>query len=178
MKNILRYGLTLMLICAIAAGVLAYTYENTQKVIELNKAKERDLLLRELLPEAIEFVPSSNKPKSIDPLVNINEIYIGKRDGKEVGKVWEVSTKGYSSDIVLLVAVNDDGVIEKVKVVSQQETPGLGTEVTKDNFLGQFIGKKEPNLEVKKNITPVSGATISSSAVVRAINEVLKHNRI
>ncbi len=178
MKNIVRYGLTLMIICAIAAGVLAYTYENTQKVIELNKAKEKNLLLKELLPEAIEFIPLSNKPKSIDPLVNINEIYIGKKDRKDVGKIWEVSTKGYSSDIILLVAVNSEGVIEKVKVVSQQETPGLGTEVTKDSFLGQFLGKKEANLEIKKNIIPVSGATISSSAVVRAINEVLKHNRI
>ncbi len=54
----------------------------------------------------------------------------------------------------------------------------LGTEVTKDDFLAQFIGKKEANLEVKKNVKPVSGATISSSAVVRAINEVLKHNKI
>ncbi|ACI18870.1 RnfABCDGE type electron transport complex subunit G [Dictyoglomus thermophilum] len=178
MKNILRYGLTLFIICAIAGGVLAYTYETTQKVIEANKIREKIMLLKELIPDASDFVSSSNKPNSFDPLVTIKEIYIAKKDGKDVGRVWEVSTKGYSSDIVLLVAINDSGAIEKVKVVSQQETPGLGTEVTKDDFLAQFIGKKEANLEVKKNVKPVSGATISSSAVVRAINEVLKHNKI
>lgn len=176
MKNLLRYGLTLMLICGIAAGVLAFTYERTQKIIALNKIREKENLLKEMLPKATKFVMLSNTPKANDSSVKIHEIYVGKNIESIVGTVWEVSTYGYSSEIFLLVALSTDKRIEKIKILSQQETPGLGTEITKRDFLDQFIGKNTPNLEVKKNIMPVSGATISSSAVVRAINEVLRHN--
>lgn len=176
MKNLLRYGLLLMVICGIAAGVLAFTYENTQKVIALNKVREKERILKEILPGASEFVQISNIPKVVDSLVKIHEVYIAKNGNKKVGTIWEVSTQGYSSEIIILVSLNSNREIEKVKVVSQQETPGLGTEITKDDFLKQFFGKNKPNLEVKKNITPITGATISSSAVVRAINEVLRHS--
>lgn len=178
MKNFLRYGFLLMIICGIAAGVLAFTYENTQKVIALNKIKEKEKVLKELLPEASEFIKVSNIPKVKDSLVKIHEVYMGKNGNTKVGTVWEVSTQGYSSEIVALIALNSKKEIERIKIISQQETPGLGTEITKEDFLKQFSGKNEPNLEIKKNIIPVTGATISSSAVVRVVNEVLRNSEL
>ncbi|HOJ92775.1 MAG TPA: RnfABCDGE type electron transport complex subunit G [Dictyoglomaceae bacterium] len=175
MKDIFTYGITLMLICALAAAALAFTYEKTQKVIELNEAREKEKALKEILSSAKRFVKLENNITPKDPLVNIQEVYIGYDDGEKVGSIWEVSTKGYSSEIKLLVGVDKNNKILEVRVMSQEETPGLGAEVTKEGFLKQFLGKNEPNLEVKRNINPVTGATISSRAVVRAINEVLNH---
>jgi electron transport complex protein RnfG len=175
MKQILRYGLILFLVCSIAAGVLAFTYENTQKVIEINKKLEKEKILKEMIPEATEFKKVENLPKVENKLVKINEINIAYKGQEKIGSIWEVVSKGYSSDIILIIGINKEGKIEHISVLSQQETPGLGSEITKDSFLKQFIGKDTPNLEAQKNITPVSGATISSSAVVRAVNEVLKH---
>ncbi|PMQ02088.1 MAG: NADH:ubiquinone oxidoreductase [Dictyoglomus sp. NZ13-RE01] len=173
MKEIITYGLILMLICAIAAGALAYTYIQTQKVIAQQKEREKLQALQELLPNAKEFEKVSNLPTPKNKLVKIFDIYIGKNNDKFIGKVFEVSIRGYSSDINLMIGIDSSGKIVKVKVISQQETPGLGANIVKDEFLSQFIGKSSPNLEIKRDIQPVTGATISSRAVLNAVKEVL-----
>lgn len=173
MKEIITYGLILMIICAIAAGALAYTYVQTQKVIALQKEKEKIQALQEILPMAKHFDKIIGLPTPKDKLVKILEIYEGKNDNQRVGKVIELSIRGYSSNINLFVGLDNEGKITKVKVISQQETPGLGAEISKDKFLEQFVGKDSPNLELKKDIQPVTGATISSRAVLRAVKEAL-----
>ncbi|MGB9856680.1 MAG: RnfABCDGE type electron transport complex subunit G [Dictyoglomaceae bacterium] len=173
MKEIITYGLILMFICAVAAGALAYTYIQTQKVIAFQKEKEKNQALQEILPMARHFDKVSNLPTSKDKLVKILEIYEGKNDNQTVGKVIELSVRGYSSNINLFVGLDIKGKITKVKVISQQETPGLGAEISKDKFLDQFIGKDSPNLELKRDIQPVTGATISSRAVLKAVKEAL-----
>jgi|YelNatPaOPRAMG01_1025707.scaffolds.fasta_scaffold00897_12 electron transport complex protein RnfG len=173
MKEIITYGLILMIICAIAAGALAYTYVQTQKVIALQKEKEKFNALHEILPLAKHFDKVENIPKPKDKLVKILEIYEGKNNNQKVGKVIGLSVRGYSSDIHLFVGIDNFGKITKIKVISQQETPGLGAEVSKDSFLNQFIGKDSPNIELKKDIEPVTGATISSRAILRAVKEAL-----
>ncbi len=173
MKEIITYGLILMIICAIAAGALAYVYNQTQRFILIQKEKEKLQALQEILPLAKHFDKINNIPKSKDKLVKIIGIYEGRNNNQNVGKVFELSIRGYSSDINLLVGLDDSRKITKVKIISQKETPGLGAEITREEFLSQFIGKNSPNIELKKDIQPVTGATISSRAVLRAIKEVL-----
>jgi len=139
------------------------------------RKKEKERILKEIIPEATDFKKVENPPKSDSNLVKITEVYIAYKGNEKTGTVWEVTSKGYSSDILMIIGTNKEGKISHITILSQQETPGLGTEIVKDSFLNQFIGRDTPNLEVKKNVTPVSGATISSSAIVRAVNEVLKH---
>lgn len=173
MKEIIIYGLILMIICAIAAGALAYVYNQTQKVIAMQKEREKIQAFQEILSLAKHFDKVDNIPQPKDKLVKILGIYEGKNDNQKVGKVIELSIRGYSSDINLLVGLDISGKITKVKVISQQETPGLGAEITKDEFLNQFIGKNSPNMELKRDIQPITGATISSRAVLRAVKEAL-----
>ncbi|MEN2983487.1 MAG: RnfABCDGE type electron transport complex subunit G [Dictyoglomaceae bacterium] len=173
MKEIVLYGVILMIICAIAAGALAYVYIQTQKIIAMQKEKEKLQALQEILPLAKHFDNISNVPEPKDKMVKIIGIYEGKNNNQKVGKVVELIIRGYSSDINLLVGIDTLGKITKVKIISQQETPGLGAEITKDEFLNQFIGKSSPNMELKKDIQPVTGATISSRAVLRAVKEAL-----
>lgn len=173
MKEIITYGLILMIICAIAAGALAYVYNQTQRVILMQKEKEKLQAFQEILPLAKHFNKINNIPKSKDKLVKIIGIYEGKNNNQNVGKVFELSIRGYSSDINLLVGMDNSRRITKVKVISQNETPGLGAEITREEFLSQFIGKNSPNIELKKDIQPITGATISSRAVLRALREVL-----
>lgn len=76
---------------------------------------------------------------------------------------------GYGDDIELLVGFSCDGLIAGVTVIEASgETPGIGQRVTEEAFLAQFGGLKY-NAEGTK-IDGVSGATVSSTAVVKAVN--------
>ena len=67
-----------------------------------------------------------------------------------------------------------DGVITAIKVDSANETPGFGTRCGEDEaFLGQFIGKKATP-DLGEGIDALAGATVTSKAVVEALNTLFK----
>lgn len=101
----------------------------------------------------------------------------------------EVVVNGYAKNgIDVLVAMNSDGTVKAVSVVSLSETPGLGTKVDSDSFLSQFVGvssaklsggnsggfyKGEPKTDDNPNaaeIDAVTSATYSSKGVIEAVN--------
>ena len=107
------------------------------------------------------------KPDNVEKLIK-------KSDGSIA---LEIITNGYSKNgLDLLVAMNADGSVKAVSIVSVSDTPGLGTKVQDSNFLAQFDGKTG-HLEVTKNqpksdneIQAVTGATYSSTGVTNAVN--------
>ncbi|MGB9612981.1 MAG: FMN-binding protein [Candidatus Margulisiibacteriota bacterium] len=98
------------------------------------------------------------------------EVLAGKK-----GKADLVSPRGYAGQIDMMVGVGEDGKVIKVKILNQRETPGLGANIIKEEFLKQFSGKslKDP-IEPKKDIDAITGATISSRAVSIGVKEALK----
>ncbi|MDO8970039.1 MAG: FMN-binding protein, partial [Saprospiraceae bacterium] len=93
-----------------------------------------------------------------------------------------LSGKGYGGSIRLLAGVDRQGGITGIKVLEHAETPGLGSKIneveykqTEPKFLQQFIGKKANALVLVKGATAdgiqaITGATISSRAVVTAVH--------
>jgi len=76
------------------------------------------------------------------------------------------SKSGYSSNVETLTALTPSLEIIGITVVSQNETPGLGTRVTENAFTGQFKGKTPATYD---QVQAITGATISSSAVIDAV---------
>ncbi len=78
---------------------------------------------------------------------------------------------GFAGPVAVLVGFNDMGEIVSLVIGDESfsETDGLGAEALKPEFAAQFIGKKAP-LKIT-DIDALSGATITSEAVVAAINE-------
>ena len=158
-NEILRLGLTLMLIGLIASLALALTNQFTEKRIEMQLELQLKNSLHKVMPEAKHF-----KDKA--------DYYESYRDDKLVGRVLKVDAQGYSSIIQLLVGLDLQNKIIGVDVLSHVETPGLGANVEKENFLSQFKGKDIITLDIKKesgNIDAITGATITSGAVTDAI---------
>ena len=85
-----------------------------------------------------------------------------------------VTAKGYAGEFDVSVGILADGTIEGIRIgeTSFQETEGLGTRVLEKSFRDQFIGKQGP-LAYGEGIDAVSGATITSNAVLDAVNEAL-----
>lgn len=91
------------------------------------------------------------------------------------GTAVAVAPRGYGGPIEMLVGIDKAGKVSGVKVINQRETPGLGTNVAGTKFLTQFLGKtKRDQLEPKKDIDAITGATISSRAACLGVKEALE----
>ena len=87
---------------------------------------------------------------------------------------------GYGGDIQLAVGVSLDYSIKGIAFLTINETAGLGMEAQNKEFLDQFIGKQVLQYSYTKTgstsdseIDALSGATITTSAVVDAVNTAL-----
>ena len=86
-------------------------------------------------------------------------------------EVLEATAKGFVSDVTVSLTV-ENGAIATFSVDASGETAGLGQRAMEDDFTSQFIGKSAP-LTLGDGIDAISGATITSTAVVDAANEAL-----
>ena len=143
MKKILSLTLSLTIISAVCAGVLAYVNRITAGPIEETAAKNENAAREEVL--------------------------CGEKGRAAIG----VSHSGYGGDIKLMVGFKEDGkTVISYKVLAAAETPGLGMKLTTPEFAGQFRGKDATHLKVSKDggeIEASTSATITSRAVCEAI---------
>ncbi|MGB9683176.1 MAG: FMN-binding protein [bacterium] len=161
MKEHLKTALLLAFICLLAAGSLGYFYQLTEPIIVQQQVNAKLAIKKELLSQATEFK---------DVKVRGQEVSLGIDNGKIIGGVITLSVKGYGGPIDMVVGADTDGRITGVRIISHNETPGLGERATKESFLSQFIGKDQEELNKTKLIT---GATISSKAIRNGIKEAL-----
>ena len=84
------------------------------------------------------------------------------------------SAEGFGGgDVIVNVTVGDDGSVSKLVIDASSQTEGYGTRVAEDAaFAEQFIGQAGP-FAIGENIDALSGATITSKAVVEAVNNAL-----
>ena len=76
---------------------------------------------------------------------------------------------GYGGDVTVTAIINENGVIAHLLVDASSETEGIGQKVMETEFLAQFLGKTLP-VTLGEDVDAVAGATISSQAVVDALN--------
>ncbi|MDD5060577.1 MAG: RnfABCDGE type electron transport complex subunit G [Candidatus Omnitrophica bacterium] len=163
MKEMMRYGFILALICVAAAGLLATVNSFTRsKIIEQLQQEER-AALKEVMPNAVKFNEVRNdKGEEV--------LYYKAFDNQDklIGFVFKAGSKGYSSVIETLAGILLDDRISAIKVISQNETPGLGVRITEKKFTDQFKSKNSLDLS---GVETIAGATISSRAVINSVKK-------
>ncbi len=107
------------------------------------------------------------------------------KDGENIGYIFTVDEKGYGGTVSVMTAINTDGTVAAVEIIdASNETPGLGQNVKNSNFYTQFKGLAD-NITVirggsanadNNEINAVTGATISSKAVTKAVNRALGYS--
>ena len=164
MKETARYGFILALTCVIAAGALSGVNALTRSKILAQALAEEQAALKEVMPDAARF----SEVKSKDEI-----LYYKAQDsqGNLMGFVFKASGKGYSSVIETLAGIFPDGKISAIKVISLNETPGLGMRVTEKSFTSQFNNRDALDLS---GVEAISGATISSRAVIDSVMKKAK----
>ncbi len=108
-----------------------------------------------------------------------NDCYVVFTDNNTIGYAVKTIGSGYGGTIEMLVALEptnlsstDDLILRGLSVISHSETPGLGDKITQSFFLDQFQEVLFSGIELSKtggDIDAISGATISSKAVINGI---------
>ena len=140
MKDILKLGVTLFAICAVAALVLGVTNNITAPVIEERNIQASNEARKTVLPEADEFKELEGMNSDI-----VLEVYEGIKDGQVIGYTIKTSSKGYGGAIELMVGISKDSKITGVEIGNHSETPGLGSKATEPMFKNQYVDKDVSN---------------------------------
>jgi electron transport complex protein RnfG len=159
MKEMLRYGFILMLICLVASGMLATVNSLTRARIIAQAQAEEEASLKEVLPEAARF-----DAVKIESETAYYKAY--NKDDRLIGVAFKAIGKGYSSQIETVSGMLRNGTITAIKIISHNETPGLGSRVAETDFTRQF---ERRNIQDIKGVQAITGATISSKAVMDSV---------
>ena len=180
----MKMVLVLTLIAVVAAGLLGYVAELTQPRIRENALRELRQGISDVLPGLKDYQERFKEDKF--------EIYEGKNEaGKTVGYAIVRSGAGFSDRIKLIFGVNEDlSKIFSLKVLEQKETPGLGAKITDELHFLQFWQDKSITGPIRyakpprarddlreHEVNAVTGATISSEAVVQTVNRAVEDAR-
>ena len=166
-RKILLPTLSLTLICLFTAFTLALTNYLTKDQIakaerEAYLSAAREVLAADTLTELAR--------KDMEGFVGTDA------EGKVVGYVFKTSAKGYGGTLSIVVGLDADGSVVGVSVEATDETPGLGKNVEKSEFLSLFIGKSAAERPViKENVDAVTGATYSSRAVAEGVSLAISY---
>ena len=167
MNKIFRLVITLFLITAVVAAALACVNAITKDAIAANQEKKTQDALAVVLPDA----GNLQKVELTGDTGIVSEVY---SDGESYAV--KVLPGGFDGEITMMVGISQ-GKVTGISVISHTETPGLGAVAAAQNakgeaFRGQFVGQ-EGTLAVGDQIDAMSGATITSNAVVTGVNAAL-----
>jgi len=174
----------LLIVASFLFGLLiAVTDAGLSPRIEQNKINKRNRLVGGLLPEAKNFI-AMDAPIEIESARSKKEkveVYKAMSEAGEcVGWSFNASGSGFADKVELVVAV--DAKFEKIAgfdVLSSNETPGFGDQIKYDYYRSQYKGAPTGELKlisvgdptkIDSQIVAISGATVSSEAVVEIVS--------
>lgn len=152
----LKPVVVLTVICLVVSAALVGTYNMTKPVIDAATAAEEKAALVAVLPNGTSF------DKVDCDVENVLEAY---KDAGGSGYVFKSQGKGFAGMITLMVGVDSNGKITGTKVMDHSETAGIGTQIEKESFQAQYVGKNS-SLE---DVETITGATFSSKGFNTAI---------
>ena len=171
MKKILHLVLSLTIISAVCAAVLAVVNDITKERIANLSTMKANNAAKAVLPKEVKAF--ANKADPADKNISILVAYADDAHTKIIGyAVPGESANGYGGVIRLMVGLSADRKVFSYQVLAANETPGLGAKLGEPGFSGQFKDKSAATLAVKKDggeIEAITGATITSRAVCGAI---------
>lgn len=199
-KNTLVHDTVCLFVITLIAGILlGAVYQITKKPIEVQEEKVKqeayaavyagaefsadDDVNARLAEFQKDMAAGKIKTASGADLsdVEILEIMKATVDGTDAGYVVTCTGKGYGGAVKLALGIDDAGVVKGIQIMDcTNETPGLGQNSSNEDWNKQYVEMNtSQELSVVKDgtgskengtIDSISGATITSSAVTRAVN--------
>ncbi|MCM1364598.1 MAG: RnfABCDGE type electron transport complex subunit G [Faecalibacterium sp.] len=170
-KDIIVPAAALLVICFVAAILLALTNNVTKGKIAQNAVDTENASRQLVLSAATDF-------SKAETYADTEITYCKGTDasGNLVGYIFTSAAKGYGGDVKVMVGFDTNGEIIGFEILDcSNETPGLGQNSKKLEFKERFIGKSgeltvNKNSNEGQNVQAITAATITSTAVVNAVN--------
>ena len=174
-----------------AAGLLVVAvYRATLPRIEGYEAAKVAGAVREVLKAParwdtvyLESGALTKTPRAQQGKKDLPKAYLGyDASGNKLGAAVTAQEPGFQEEVLLMIGFEPaTGTLIGFKVLDEKETPGLGDKIERDKpFVSQFPGRVAPLKGVKKasanksEVQTITGATISSRAVIRIINHAVE----
>lgn len=180
-KLVSTLGLT-----ALLSGIaIASVYEVTRATIAEHRARTLRESVFDVLPGAARMEPLPFAAASGDSAIAGDDVAYAAYDAEDrlVGYALRGEGPGYQDTIELLAGYDPAGArLTGMRVLDSRETPGLGDKIYKDaGFVGAFrdldveggIQLTKGGAEASNEVDAITGATISSRAVVGILNRSL-----
>ena len=172
MGKTIKLAVFLAIVAGLAGGALSLVYNMTDPIIQeakIAKVKEK-LVLMYTSGEEFKAVESTD----LKDYTGLTELYEASSGGTVKGYIYKCSVVGYggaSTPIEFLIALDNDGTYKGFQALDLSgETSGFGSKVGEDTFKNGIVGKN-----IGDGIDTITGATISSAAVVGGIEQAAAH---
>ena len=192
-KAIPKPVIILLVITLVAGLALSGVYVLTKDTIAENQALANKAALMEVLPEAADFVSDDDLQAKISAQgdtygadfggAKIESAAVGvDASGNSVGYAVTVfNSDSYDGGLTLVVGIREDGTVNSISFTELHDTAGMGMKCGDPEFKDQFNNVKVEKFTLNKAggsteddvIDSVSGASITSGAVVNAVNAAL-----
>ncbi|MEZ9894967.1 electron transport complex subunit RsxG [Vibrio lentus] len=190
LNAIKKNGLVLAIFACASTGLVAVTHYLTKDQIKQQEQAQLLSVLNQVIPHDLH----DNELFSACTLVEAEELgteqampaYIAKLNGEPSAIAIEaIAPDGYNGAIKVIVGMKIDGTILGTRVLSHQETPGLGDKIDLrvSDWILSFAGKQvtDSNLDrwkVRKDggdFDQFTGATITPRAVVKSVKQAVQY---
>ncbi len=168
----MKHLCTLFVVLATASSVLGETYLSEAQAVKIAipNAVTVDAVVKQLTPtqrEALQRSSGLRFPESH------YEFFVGRgKDGKPSGYAVIMNEIGKEEFITFIVGVNTKGEVGEVAIMEYRES--RGSEVREKRFMRQFHAKKSTDpIQVDRDITNYTGATLSAHAIARGVRKAL-----
>lgn len=175
---------------AIAGALIVSVYQLTLPPIERHKAAVERAAVLEVLKSPASFdtlyLVNDALTKTLPAgaqIKDLEKVYLGRDvSGRRVGFAISGTENGFQDPITVMFGYDAGArAVIAMKVISNKETPGLGDKIVKDTmFVNEFAGAATPLAGVKRanartpnDVEMITGATISSRAVIQIINNAI-----
>jgi len=190
-NEITRYTVITATFALIIGAAIVTTHALTRDRIRTNEMQLQQARLAELL----DGIAHNNDPHrqmiSVQhPLLGKEpqSLFVAQQNGKTEAIIIGASTEsGYNGTIELMLAVRTDGSVNGIRITRHRETPGLGDaiELSKSDWSGHFTGRSLNSPKLTRwlvrhdggDFDQITGATITSRAVVEAVRKGLQYYR-
>lgn len=189
MKSMLKDAAILFAITLCAGLILGFVFNITKEPIAIAEEKAAQEAYKEVFPDAAAFakielaVPEDAEYGASWAAAGYESVEIGQvlwakdTSGTVLGYVITVTTHaGYGGDITFTMGIRQDGTVNGISILSISETAGLGMkaeEVLKPQFANKQVAQfayTKSGATMDSEIDAISGATITTDAVVTAVN--------
>lgn len=173
MNKVAQMIIVLTSIGIISGGLLAVVSGWAEPLIAANQKAETEAAIFRVQPDGKKYQQVENSGFELYKVMNENN--------QTTGYALVYEGNGFSGKIRLIAGLSNDlNNISAIEILEQVETPGLGTKITEQPFTSQFKNlETNPKIDWVKGEKPdrsneiqtITGATISSKAVVAILND-------